>query len=1149
MNKTIRFISFLLIGILSFSVNSNVGAQTKRPEPETMERLFAFWSMKWEQVKFANDATEKEFGVFNRFYSAPIDSMEKEFSKGVFNGTINLSNIKEYMNDKQVIFNNLFIKFRDIEKSYPSSVDEYKIPHKPRLGADSCFANCTNTDFEDGNFTGWYGYYGINNSSTTAFNITGITGGYLGAVSKAAQDPNTGNTYQLRITSGAASDWFLNTYSTYSVPQVSPYGGKYSVMLGDSINNGKGTAILTQTFKVASLTSSLTYQYAVFLEEPTPHHLYYQQAFFSVAVIDQNGDTIPGCGSFNQNALYGYNSPGFHGTVYTPRTDTIYWKGWSIVNVPLKNYVGQCVTVVFQVQDCQPSGHCGYAYVDASCTPNAVISSSTAFCGQDSISLTAPPGWASYRWSGNPSIGILGNDTLQTIYVDSAGTYQVIMIGGNNQCTDTLTIKIGKALGPVPKPSFHADTICAGQSTTFTNTSNPIVGATFYWDFYNIGTYQDSLITNPTWIYSTPGTYTVKLHEVYNGCGADTLITVTVLPSVAGGFNFASTTCAPATITFNNTSVGATSYYWNYGDPASNPNDTSTILINGSHTYTVAGTYTVTLVAKNGGPCPDTIRQVVTILGVPVAVITGGDSVCNGGVDTLTASGGTSYFWNTGATTSSITVSPVSQTVYLVTVTNACGAASTTFTVSISAPPIALLSTAKDSICSGDTVKLTAGGGSYVWSTGATTSTINVVPLVTTTYTLHVFTPSTTCQDSAMVTIYVTPSIKSTIAVSSDTVCPGGSVTLTVSSSSGPPSYIWNTGATTSSITVNPAFTTTYYVITAGKCANDSIGQVITVVPTPTVAITSSDTVCKGTPVTVTASGATTYLWSNGSTTNPTTITINSDSTISVIGSNGGCKDSIKKRIKIYSGLVVTTSRDTVCSGAGKAVISVSPSGGHSPYTYAWNNGITWDSAGPLTVTPPPYQYICTITDGCGDISIDTVNVVVRPAPAISFYPTPDTIDGGGFVNFVNLTGGNNTYYWTLGDGSTSSDTTPFHEYNIAGTYIVTLVATNQYGCTDTLTKDIYVIEQIVVPNVFTPNGDGVNDVLHIRAGSMQTFNFQIFNRWGQKIFETNNPNIDWTGRSSSGVMETDGTYYYVLDATDYAGKNFKLDGYIQLIR
>ena len=555
------------------------------------------------------------------------------------------------------------------------------------------------------------------------------------------------------------------------------------------------------------------------------------------------------------------------------------------------------------------------------------------------------------------------------------------------------------------------------------------------------------------------------------------------------------------------------------------------------------------MIAKNGGPCPDTIKQIVNILGPPTGIITGSDSVCPGGVDTLKASGGTSYVWSTGATTSTITVSPLIQTVYSVTVTNACGSATSTFTVSINALPIALLSTDRDTICSGDTVKMTAGGGgSYVWSTGATSSIIKVIPLTTTTYTLHVFTTGTTCQDSAVVVINVNQTITSSVTKTADSVCPGTPVTLTTTSSGGPPAYLWNTGATTSSITVTPLTTTTYYVITSGRCANDSIGQVVTVVPLPALTITASDTACRGGAVIVTASGATSYIWSNGSTTNPTTFNINSDSTITVIGSNGNCRDSLKKRIKVYAPLVSRFLSDTVCAG-GKSTVSVSVSGGHSPYTYAWSNGITWDSAGPLSVTTPPYQYICKITDACGDTLKDTVNVIVRPAPMVVFTPDTVTIPGGGFVNFVSLTTGGTSYFWNLGDGTTSTDTTIFHEYNQSGIYIVYLRVINKYGCVGTDSGWVHVQELFSVPNVFTPNGDGTNDVFHISAEGMKTFDVQIFNRWGQKVFETNSPNIDWTGRSNSGVMESNGTYYYIITATDYFGKNFSQDGYLELIR
>jgi len=201
-------------------------------------------------------------------------------------------------------------------------------------------------------------------------------------------------------------------------------------------------------------------------------------------------------------------------------------------------------------------------------------------------------------------------------------------------------------------------------------------------------------------------------------------------------------------------------------------------------------------------------------------------------------------------------------------------------------------------------------------------------------------------------------------------------------------------------------------------------------------------------------------------------------------------------------------------------------------------------------VTPPPKVYLCAVSDGCGNVALYDVNLIIRPGTVPIFLPVPDTINAGGFINFENFSIGAISYTWNFGDGTTAADSAPYHEFNAAGVYSVCMVATNSFGCTDTLCEDVLAINvPIVVPNIFTPNDDGINDVLHVTAGGFQTYSMTIYNRWGQQVFQADSPNVDWTGRSSSGVMEMTGIYYYVLNATDYTGKTTKLDGYIQLIR
>lgn len=822
-------ILFVLSAVVFSSLFTFCGAQSLRPA-ELQEKILATWPAAMEQMRVDAGANKDEYATFTRFYRHSIDSVYIEFTNKINNKSIGLTNVEEYLQGKKAYFNSLFENFRKAEHDYPTTVNEFRSEHRPRIGGDSCYASCNNTGFENGTFSGWYGYYAVNSSTALAFNIVDITGGYLGPVVKGAgPDPYTGNDYQLRITSGAATDWFLKTYSTYSMPEVSPWGGNHSVMMGDSNVNGYGVSILSQSFQVTSTAPNLTLEYSLLLENPAGH-TFYEQPFFSAVVLDQNGDTIPTCGEFMLSADSGY-AKGFKGIFYPVELDSVYWKPWTLINVPLTKYIGQCVTVIFQVQDCSLGGHFGYAYVDASCSPLQIIASSTSFCGQDSILLTAPQDGSHFAWSG-PTNSILSADTLQSVWVDSAGTYTVISTpSSGSSCADTLTITIGKTPGPPPHPSFHADTACAGSPVMFFNTSNPATGL-FSWDFYDIGVYNisDTSNYNPTWTYPIPGTYHAKLHEVYNGCGYDTVVTIVVDSLPVAAFT-ATGTCVNTPVTFTNSSKGGTKYSWNFGDPASGPLNTSA-LFSPSHTYTSAATYTVTLAVSNAGHCADTVRNVITISPEPKPIITGKDSICPGERDTLTVTGGTSWLWSTGGTTSSISGVLTTTTTYTVTAYNGTCSHDTTFTVHVVPAPTAIIRASKDSVCMGDTVTLEGSGGlSYRWSTGNTTSKIIVT--ISSNSTFKLFTYSGSCADSASITIGVLKNISASVSASTDSLCHGDTAIITATPSGGSAiSYRWSNGATTSTIDVSPTTTTTYTATVFGKC--DSVVLTITIVVCPT---------------------------------------------------------------------------------------------------------------------------------------------------------------------------------------------------------------------------------------------------------------------------------------------------------------------------
>jgi gliding motility-associated-like protein len=151
----------------------------------------------------------------------------------------------------------------------------------------------------------------------------------------------------------------------------------------------------------------------------------------------------------------------------------------------------------------------------------------------------------------------------------------------------------------------------------------------------------------------------------------------------------------------------------------------------------------------------------------------------------------------------------------------------------------------------------------------------------------------------------------------------------------------------------------------------------------------------------------------------------------------------------------------------------------------------------------------------------------------------------GGFpltVNFTNNSTGAFNYLWNFGDGDTSIITSPTHIFELQGEYQVVLTAYNTPGCktSDTLT----IIVDGDVPNVFTPNGDGSNDKFSFNRLSVKSFNAQIFNRWGKKVFEWTDPKDGWDGSESQS-----GVYYYIVTMTTLTGEVEELHGTITLMK
>lgn len=505
------------------------------------------------------------------------------------------------------------------------------------------------------------------------------------------------------------------------------------------------------------------------------------------------------------------------------------------------------------------------------------------------------------------------------------------------------------------------------------------------------------------------GNYTVNATNVI-GCPA----TATVAITQPGPVSLTATASSPTVCNGSSiilTATGANTYTWTTGVGNGVPFVPLT-----NATATVTGTNAAT-------GCTATTAVSYTVIPVPT-ITPAGTAICSGSTATLTANGASSYNWNTGATTISISVSPVTSTNYTVTGTSAAGCTnSAVFNVTVNPTPT--LSVNSPTICLGNSATLTAGGApNYSWSTGATTSTILVSPVSGTTYTL---TGSTAfCSSSVTATVSVGP--PPNIIVNSPTICPGFTATLIAN---GATSYTWNTTANTSSISVTPAATTIYSVtgITIPACAPVTQTTSVFVSPTPTVSV-NSETICSGYSATLTATGANTYTWSTGATTSSILAGPPSSTVYNVTGTSGaGCVSALQSvTVTVNPTPTLVLNSATICEGKS-ATLTVN---GAANYTWSTMANTASISVSPVVTT----VYSVTGTSiGCASIAQTTV--FVNPNPTITATSSSICLNHP----FTFTASGATSYSWTGPGTYTASGANAFvpNVDNLsAGIYVVT---------------------------------------------------------------------------------------------------------------
>ena len=754
-------------------------------------------------------------------------------------------------------------------------------------------------------------------------------------------------------------------------------------------------------------------------------------------------------------------------------------------------------------------------------TPSVTANATSTFvCAGTSITLTGG-GASTYTWSGAVSDGVA--------FIPPTGTTTYTVTGKDAVgCTNTQTITV--TVNPLPVITVNSPTICNGQTATLTASTVSAGGTSYMWNTNN----TTAVIT-----VSPPSTTVYTVTGTSAGCSSSQTGTVTVNLQPTITVNSA-TICAGQSATL--AASGATTYTWSIGSNAS------------SITVSPTSTSIYSVIGINNFGCSNTQTASVTVNSNPTTAINAGftNPTCNGlsnGSATITASGASpfTYSWSPSGVTTS-TINGLSAGSYTCEVKNMCGTTSSKVIVINQPPPLNVsVSVAGAPACIGNTVSLTASifGGtptySINWSTGSTSSSINVFPSIipSTNYSVYV-SDSQGCITSKTIPITVNPRPSITVSPSNPTICVGKTATINLS---GAQNYTTNPGGITlSSFTVNPTSTTIYSITGTNTqgCSNYA-HDTVSVVSSPTIlSNVNTNTLCVGSILTFSNSGGSTYTLTPSALTG-SVISIfpsTAGTTIyTVYGTNAmGCTNSKSISITTYSlpNVSISPSNTTICSGQS---IVLSGAGANS-YTWAGSGS----TANFITVSPTvttTYSVRGKNSNGCERIASSVVNVSARTSVIPVSTPSAVCIGDTAVLSVI----GGYVPMWSTNPIPNTSIVTP----TINTSYTIQAVDFN--GCVSDIVFNVGINIDcgVIVYNGFTPNGDGINDFLIIdNIDKYPNNKVYIYNRWGNKIFQTsqyNNSNNNWDGKLN-GKSVTAGTYFYII--LDQNDKLFK-KGWIEI--
>lgn len=573
-----------------------------------------------------------------------------------------------------------------------------------------------------------------------------------------------------------------------------------------------------------------------------------------------------------------------------------------------------------------------------------------------------------------------------------------------------------------------------------------------------------------------------------------------------------------------------------------------------------SGNYTFLAQAVDGAGAIATSTPLTVQIAAPVLPVLSSSvasGLCPGATGSIQASGGVTYQWSTGASGSSIQIQAAGNYTVTATGNGGCTGTASIQIQSLNAP-LVQVNSSNDTICSGSLAVLTASGAStYTWSTGAVSTSISA-PAGTYTVTGTAANGCTAVSSALTINNYATP-----VPV----LNPSGTIVLIqgetiVVEASGLQSYQWNTGSTSSSITVSQSGSYTVSGLSANGCTSGTATLQVNIITTAQLILQNGPSdFCEGDSLILQSAVSSGNQWNlngapiPGATLNTYVVIASGVYTVSV-QRNGQTITSDPITIQVFPTPQAPLLQDTVvCSGSPATVWVDSLPG----FQYTWFNqadlsqavstSAVWNTT-PLTQTT---QWSVTLESpqGCmlEHAAILTVQVEEIPQPE---FTTEVSSSGGVYSVSCTYTGSAySALDWYMRDPSgmvqTSSLNNPVFNCTDVGQYTITCMAIGAAGCSAEINRSIYVgpLTKPFVPTTFTPNGDGRNDVFRLRGEQFNVIALEIIDQWGHRMFSGG---TQWDGRCADGQIRN-GNYLYHFQYADASSRTYELTGTITVVQ